>query len=187
MWMNSTLFTVLVLILCVWLSMTASQRLFMLPIRFMIVLKGIAAILGPTWLKAPGWFWVASDGLEFLPAAHSTCVLLDLSQVSELASPSVAWSTVYAPWMVHSKWAWRCRCVKGIRMQGILDRDLPSCSLLHTFCEKTRTPGALAWSFRGEVAVENLAWRVWTIKKPILSWCCDSLPISIMPPGGCNM
>jgi hypothetical protein len=39
--------------------------------------------------------------------------------------------------MVHSKWTWRC--FKRILLQGLLDRKLPSCSLLHvTVCVEHR-------------------------------------------------
>jgi hypothetical protein len=53
--------------------------------------------------------------------------------------------------MVYSKRAWRCRRVKGIRMQGLLHHKLPSCSLLRTVCVETQIPAALARPFRREV------------------------------------
>jgi hypothetical protein len=59
----------------------------------------------------------------------------------------------------HSKWTWRCRRVRQIRMQGLLDRKLRSCRLLRTVCVETRTHAALARS-----SCENLARRAKTNK-----------------------
>jgi hypothetical protein len=49
--------------------------------------------------------------------------------------------------MVHSKRDWRCWCVKGIRMQGLLDHNLPSWSLLRTVCVETRKPRIISKVF----------------------------------------
>jgi hypothetical protein len=64
--------------------------------------------------------------------------------------------------MVHSTRVWRCRRVKGIRIQGLYNQ-VPLWSL-RIVCVETQNPAGLARSSRKEVAVKNFAWLAWTTK-----------------------
>jgi hypothetical protein len=85
--------------------------------------------------------------------------------------------------MVYFKRAWRCQRVKGIRMQGFLEITLMQ-------------PSTSVWK-HGSRSISKVTLKRSCCRKPcttsmndnnpILSFCCDPLPTSSMPPCGCTM